>query len=60
MCKIREHNFITIISISVDFFFLKHKDSFGKYENLPKIFYAEILVYHPDYECKASSSNDQL
>ena len=32
---------------------LKHKDSYGKSENLSKIFYAEILVYHPDYECKS-------
>ena len=39
---------------------LKHKDSFGKYENLSKTFYAKILVFHPNYECKSSSSNGQL
>ena len=36
---------------------LKHKDSFGKSENLSKIFFAEILVFDHDYECKSSSSN---
>ena len=36
---------------------LKHKDSFGKSENLSKTFYAEILVFHPDYEYKSLSSN---
>ena len=35
---------------------LKHKDSFGKSENLSKTFFTEILVFHPDYECKSSSS----
>ena len=39
---------------------LKHKDSFGKSENLSKTFYVEILVFHPDYKCKLSSSNGQL
>ena len=39
---------------------LKHKDSFGRSENLSKTFHAEILVFHPDYECKSSSSNGQL
>ena len=29
---------------------LKHKDSFGKSENLSKIFFAEILVFDHDYE----------
>ena len=33
---------------------LKHKYSFGKSENLSKTYYAEILVFHPDYECKSS------
>ena len=28
---------------------LKHKDSFGKSENLSKIFFAEILVFDHDY-----------
>ena len=38
---------------------LKHKDSFGKSENLPKIFFAEILVhvFDHDYDGKSSSSN---
>ena len=31
---------------------LKHKDSFGKSENLSKIFFAEILVFDHDYEGK--------
>ena len=35
---------------------LKHKDGFGKSENLAKTFFTEILVFHPDYECKSSSS----
>ena len=39
---------------------LKHKDSFGKSENLSKIFFAEILVYDHDYEGKSSSSNGLL
>ena len=39
---------------------LKHKDSFAKSENLSKIFFTEIVVFHPDYECKSSSSNDLL
>ena len=37
---------------------LKHKDSFGKSENLSKIFFAEILVFDHDYEGKSSSSNE--
>ena len=28
---------------------LKHQDSFGKSENLSKIFFAEILVFDHDY-----------
>ena len=36
---------------------LKHKDSFGKSENLSKIFFAEMLVFGHDYEGKSSSSN---
>ena len=39
---------------------LKHKDSFGKSENLPKIFFAEILVFDHDYEGKSSSINGLL
>ena len=39
---------------------LKHKDSFGKSENLLKIFFAEILVFDHDYEGKSSSSNGLL
>ena len=39
---------------------LKHKDSFGKSENLSKIFFAEILVFDHDYEGKSSSSNALL
>ena len=41
-------------------FTLKHKDSFGKSENLSKIFFAEILVFDHDYEGKSSSSNGLL
>ena len=39
---------------------LKHKDSFGKSENLSKIFFAEILVFDHDYVGKSSSSNGLL
>ena len=39
---------------------LKHKDSFGKSENLSQIFFAEILVFDHDYEGKSSSSNGLL
>ena len=39
---------------------LKHKDSFGKSENLSKIFFAEILVFDHHYEGKSSSSNGLL
>ena len=39
---------------------LKHKDSFGKSENLSKIFLAEILVFDHDYEGKSSSNNGLL
>ena len=39
---------------------LKHKDSFGKSENLSKIFFAEILVFDHDYEGKSSSSHGLL
>ena len=39
---------------------LKHKDSFGKSENLSKIFFAEILVFDHDYEGNSSSSNGLL
>ena len=37
-----------------------HKDSFGKSENLSKIFFTEILVFDHDYEGKSSSSNGLL
>ena len=39
---------------------LKHKDSFGKSENLSNIFFTEILVFDHDYEGKSSSSNGLL
>ena len=39
---------------------LKHKDNFGKSENLSKIFFGEILVFDHDYEGKSSSSNGLL
>ena len=39
---------------------LKHKDSFGKSENLSKIFFREILEFDHDYEGISSSSNDLL
>ena len=39
---------------------LKHKDTFGKSENLSKIFFTEILVFDHDYEGKSSSSNGLL
>ena len=39
---------------------LKHKDSFGKSENLSNIFFAEILVFDHDYEGKSSSNNGLL
>ena len=39
---------------------LKHKDSFGKSENLSKIFFTEIQVFDHDYEGKSSSSNGLL
>ena len=39
---------------------LKHKDSFGKSENLSKIFSPEILVFDNDYEGKSSSSDSLL
>ena len=39
---------------------LKHKDSFGNSENLPKIFSPDILVFNHDYEGKSSSSNGLL
>ena len=40
---------------------LKHKDSFGKSENLSKIFFAEnSSIWSSDYEGKSSSSNGLL
>ena len=44
----------------IDFHVLKHRDSFGKSENLSKIFFAEMLVFGHDYEGKSSSSNGLL
>ena len=40
--------------------FKAQRSSFGKSENLSKIFFAEILVFDHDYEGKSSSSNDLL
>ena len=49
------------IFIIIDYsLLLKHKDSFGKSENLSKIFFAKILVFDHDYEGKSSSSNGLL
>ena len=39
---------------------LKHKYSFGKSENLSKIFFGEILVFDHAYEGISSSSNNLL
>ena len=39
---------------------LKHKDSFGKSENLSTTKITEILVFDHDYEGKSSSSNGLL
>ena len=39
---------------------LKHKDSFGKSENLSNIYFAEVLVFDHDYEGQSSSSNGLL
>ena len=47
-------------NLSASIVILKHKDSFGKFENLSKIFFAEILVFDHDYEGKSSSSNGLL
>ena len=52
--------FMTIQSNDLRDKILKHKDSFGKSENLSKIFFAEILVFDHDYEGKSSSSNGLL
>ena len=64
MAKLFEHacNFFFMQGGGVIYFscFLKHKDSFGKSENLSKIFFAEILVFDHDYEGKSSSSNGLL
>ena len=51
------HLLVVMIKI---FLLLKHKDSFGKSENLSKIFFAEILVFDHDYEGKSSSRNGLL
>ena len=49
------------LKLTVTFITLfKHKDSFGKSENLSKIFFTEILVFDHDYEGKSSSSNGLL
>ena len=39
---------------------LKHKDSFGKSENISQIFPPEIIVFDNDYEGKSSSSDGLL
>ena len=39
---------------------LKHKDRFGKSENLSQIFFTEVLVFDDYYEGKSSSSNGLL
>ena len=40
---------------------LKHKDSFGKSENLSKtFFFTKVLVFDHDYESKSSSSKSLL
>ena len=56
------HPFLRLIVplFLLEFLTLKHKDSFGKSENLSKIFFAEILVFDHDYEGKSSSSNGLL
>ena len=54
-CTVFSHLIHTAICLT-----LKHKDSFGKSENLSKIFFAEILVFDHDYEGKSSSSNGLL
>ena len=61
-------DFLHFLKIKIFFFWihqnylvaLKHKDSFGKFENLSKKFFAEILVFDHDYEGKSSSSNGLL
>ena len=57
---IKDKVFHTTINFDLQFANLKHKDSFGKSENLSKIFFAEILVFDHDYEGKSSSSNALL
>ena len=52
--------FIVYVLMCFLLLLLKHKDSFGKSENLSKIFFAEILVFDHDYEGKSSSSNGLL
>ena len=51
---------VNITVICIDYQYLKHKDSFGKSENLSKIFFAQIIVFDHDYEGKSSSSNGLL
>ena len=53
-------DFENIVISPDNYRFLKHKDSFGKSENLSKIYFAEILVFDHDYEGKSSSSNGLL
>ena len=56
------HHIFTVLfnyffTLSID---LKHKDSFGRSENLSKYFFGEILEFDHDYEGISSSSNDLL
>ena len=36
---------------------IKAQSWFGKSKIISNIFVAEILVFHPDYECKSERSN---
>ena len=58
--QIKQHSNVYIAVRKYGLDMLKHKDSFGKSENLSKIFFAEILVFDHDYEGKSSSSNGLL
>ena len=61
LIKVRGNQFTRAqLSINALFKGLKHKDSFGKSENLSKIFFTEFLVFDHDYEGKSSSSNGLL
>ena len=54
-CTVHNNQFVSSF-----LYVLKHKDSFGKSENLSKIFFSEIIVFDHDYEGKSSSSNGLL